>query len=1082
MVAVLLAAGAYARKVDRPKPVTDSARRPVGQVSPAPAALLTSIFAEFTFDDGVGGPDPQGWTTVDVSAAPDTFFHVDDFFGLVGDRLGPLEGGQSLWCGTGLAQGQCHYAAPPGYGHSWNQTFESMTFPVSGDVTLSFITRYDSEAGFDRTDVQYRLDAGGWATIMSLEGRGDSLVTVAVPPGSTPGTVKLRFHFLSDGSWDDEDGLWDTQGAIIIDDLTVTDTVGVVDFQNFESETPGDLITSDGRWKAGTGPSYGDFGALFDGTTVLQEDSLITNTTYLWGFFSGSTYDYSCGGYPGQLVVPYGNSAGDYIFNEIWSPMIDLSQDKDGLPVFLGDRNLTLACDVYRDLNLNAVVFYQYRVRYLVDGCESPWQTGPFLHYGDPKDWYRQTWEFTAMAGATHVQVALGVKDACVTWCGVAGDGSCHSHSPLFDNVTLSRSYDAIVVTNTNDTGRGSLRAALTSANAAPDTNVVSFNIPGAGPHIITPTSGLPTLTSPVIIDGFTQPGSSPNTNGPGQPGNAVMKIVIDGSATPPPPLGFSCIGLSGGNSTVRGVVINNYGRHGVQINSSGNAVEGCYIGVDVDAKFDEGNGFSGVYINTGENNNRIGGSAASQRNIISGNSSSGVHIAGGSSNVVEGNFIGTGRTGTTEIPNSQYGVYLGNPTASTVGGETPQERNVISGNTRDGILIFQGSNVEIANNFIGTDVSGTLPLGNGENGVEIFSTSAGTTIRVQKANTIAFNSEDGVRVGDGHQGLYRVVGNNIHSNTGLGIDVGPDGVTPNSPTDGLLDTPTLSSVVVDPGGTRFEGTVTGAPSEVLTLQFYSNTACDPSGSGEGETYLNGGDVTTDVSGNATFSFWRPILAPVGSYVTANATAGFDSSSEFSICVVAINTPTGPGVVVEPVDSASTTTATYTGTIEICIQYDEAYVPGDEMDLELLHWATTPPPAHWDTITTSVDTLLNIICGETSTLSPFILVKPNPAVGVTADPGVPSAYALHQNVPNPFNPTTTIAYDVPPGGGVVTLRVYDVAGRLVRTLVDTHQMAGRKFATWDGRNNSGLTVATGVYFYRMQAGNFVQTRKMLLLK
>jgi len=87
-----------------------------------------------------------------------------------------------------------------------------------------------------------------------------------------------------------------------------------------------------------------------------------------------------------------------------------------------------------------------------------------------------------------------------------------------------------------------------------------------------------------------------------------------------------------------------------------------------------------------------------------------------------------------------------------------------------------------------------------------------------------------------------------------------------------------------------------------------------------------------------------------------------------------------------------------------------------------------------------------------------------------------------QSVPNPFNPVTAIRYDVPAGGAEVTLRIYDVAGRLVRTLVDEQQGAGRKTATWDGRNAAGHTVATGLYFCRMQAGKFVENRKMLLLK
>jgi hypothetical protein len=105
--------------------------------------------------------------------------------------------------------------------------------------------------------------------------------------------------------------------------------------------------------------------------------------------------------------------------------------------------------------------------------------------------------------------------------------------------------------------------------------------------------------------------------------------------------------------------------------------------------------------------------------------------------------------------------------------------------------------------------------------------------------------------------------------------------------------------------------------------------------------------------------------------------------------------------------------------------------------------------------------------------------------GSTTDAGanqIPKVFALHQNVPNPFNPTTTIRYDVPAGGGHVTLKVYDVSGRVVQTLVDAVQSAGQKTARWEGRNGRGERVATGIYLYRMEAPGFVETKKMVLLR
>jgi hypothetical protein len=97
------------------------------------------------------------------------------------------------------------------------------------------------------------------------------------------------------------------------------------------------------------------------------------------------------------------------------------------------------------------------------------------------------------------------------------------------------------------------------------------------------------------------------------------------------------------------------------------------------------------------------------------------------------------------------------------------------------------------------------------------------------------------------------------------------------------------------------------------------------------------------------------------------------------------------------------------------------------------------------------------------------------------DDQVPGQYELHANYPNPFNPTTTIRYDLPASVNV-RLVIYNVRGEKVRELVNTHQPAGRHKILWDGRNSHGESVATGVYLYKIVAGEFVSTRKMTLLK
>ena len=93
----------------------------------------------------------------------------------------------------------------------------------------------------------------------------------------------------------------------------------------------------------------------------------------------------------------------------------------------------------------------------------------------------------------------------------------------------------------------------------------------------------------------------------------------------------------------------------------------------------------------------------------------------------------------------------------------------------------------------------------------------------------------------------------------------------------------------------------------------------------------------------------------------------------------------------------------------------------------------------------------------------------------------PHGFALHQNYPNPFNPITTLRYDLPENS-LVNIIIYDMLGRQVRTLVNTTQNAGYKSVIWNATNNQGNPVSAGVYLYQIHAGDFVQTKKMVLLK
>ena len=282
---------------------------------------------------------------------------------------------------------------------------------------------------------------------------------------------------------------------------------------------------------------------------------------------------------------------------------------------------------------------------------------------------------------------------------------------------TPAASAATFTVTNTDDDGPGSLRQAVRDANAAPGTDTIAFNIPGAGPHTIRPASALPTVTDPVVIDGYTQPGASPNTNPLNLGSNAVLQVELDGSGAG---AGIAGLTITAGNSTVRGLVINRFNNQradGIRLRTEGgNVIEGNFIGTDVTGTADLGNSGPGIVLDGGIDNRVVG-------NVISRNLA-GVVIQGATAtgNVIEGNFIGTDITGTADLGNSGDGIVMERGSNSVVG-------NVISNNLAAGINIFGAatSGNVIEGNFIGTDRTGRIALGQ-KNGGALSFTAAPTT------------------------------------------------------------------------------------------------------------------------------------------------------------------------------------------------------------------------------------------------------------------------------------------------------------------------------------------------------------------
>jgi uncharacterized repeat protein (TIGR01451 family) len=507
-------------------------------------------------------------------------------------------------------------------------------------------------------------------------------------------------------------------------------------------------------------------------------------------------------------------------------------------------------------------------------------------------------------------------------------------------------------VTTTEDNGDnasptpGSLRKAILDANANPGADIIDFNIPGFATKIITPPVALPAITSAVTLDATTQsPGSSlpaVEINGinAGDGVKGIRSIVgnntvrglaiysfggngieltgsgnnIEGNfiglnAASAPNLGNGETGvvISGGmNNTVGGTTaaarncISSNIAHGILVlgPASANNIRGNFIGTDAAGATAFANISDGISMVSGANNvnnNVIGGATAGAGNLISGNLGAGVRLlSAGTSNLVQGNLIGTDATGLQSVGNNGSGVEIIEAANNTVGGSTIAARNIISGNSFNGVRIngVTATGNFIQGNYIGSGIDGARPLGNRQGGIYFLNSPSSNAIGGAaggQANLIAFNGLSGVFVETGNQN--QILSNSIFSNDGLGIDLSPFGVTANDATDAdagpnnLQNFPVLTLASSAPGGMSVEGSLTSVPSTTFTIEFFSSTSCDPAGHGEGRTFLGSANVTTGAGGVAAINVIVATVPALGEAVTATATDPQGNTSEFSACI-----------------------------------------------------------------------------------------------------------------------------------------------------------------------------------------------------
>ncbi len=334
-------------------------------------------------------------------------------------------------------------------------------------------------------------------------------------------------------------------------------------------------------------------------------------------------------------------------------------------------------------------------------------------------------------------------------------------------------------VTNTTDDGSSAtcLRQVIIDAVANEEDDTINFNIPDSDPGYTTDagqsywkisvTSVLPALdpspsgnTYSITIDGTTQTTNRGDTNllGP--------EIMIDGTNAGANESGIS---ISTDDCVIRNITICNFGNEGIVIIGSENAaVYGCYIGVDATGEAAQANG-NGVVIDA-STNCLVGSNESSRRNIISGNTETGITIMGegGSGNRISGNYIGTNRSGTSALGNGVHGISIAGTGSSDDPNDNQVEGNVISGNTNHGINMDASASNDILGNYIGVNAAGDAAIANGESGITIFDASPNNAIgdgTSSGRNVISGNTTDGISISDAESEGCTIKGNYIGVN-----------------------------------------------------------------------------------------------------------------------------------------------------------------------------------------------------------------------------------------------------------------------------------------------------------------------------
>jgi hypothetical protein len=973
------------------------------------AAVDTYCIVNFDFEQ----MNWQGWTQVDNTRKVGTFITAEDFAGLGGGshgRLVPIEGLKSAWIGARPEDYPAFCNWPPGsygYGNDWLQ--ELVAWAPDTLVEISYHLICDTEPGEDIVSVGWFNGSEEiWAT---YSGVVDTIATHAIEkPYSTEWGAYYFFRFTSDGMVSDEDGLIDTDGAVIIDSITIIYDGSVFDYEDFESFAAGTVPY--GRWDARPAQTYGAYSGLFN--NLLDHDPCAVNLATVITFFNGSSW--TSGDYPFMYDTPFCHGQG--MIEEpcqdemVASPWLDLrrysagcdeNQDSDIPPGELDDMGgCMLTYSVYLDNPVENLVFHTWKVRSMdIDsGCPDRWLSDPIVrYYGDDGLYYRFEHDISNYVTSDVIQVAVGVVDMCPVWYGIYGDCAEHTPAPWFDNIKITRyatagpqwAYQGADLFQDNFPSTDEMESYV-RADMAADISPPSY--PGIVPG------------DSVVVSCW-----APNAGGLDTLGTGEARVYFHCNAW--------FLGVDGKPDIFGAQLEGNYGTYVSDNgdwtvllceparNSAGSIAPDKYC-VDLnDSLFTRG--YAVEYYFKAYDLDGVSTTLPEQAQIVPPDPC----LSGKDRfeftclpalRVVPGvlfvdDFDGRGGTpegaaqlyfeqtfrdvmaSASEMPD-RYDV---NQPSSMVGnslGSRARMSHLLAGYT---MMIWDSGDLEegtIISGEHGSDKSDDMGLLTEwldltewwRTGIMVFGDNAATDVS---------------QYGDGLHLLNDLCGTELVNSSYLEMTGGYEG--------GGVVSPLVSGL---PSG-LFDG-----------IEFYIDNGCPAFAE-------------------------LDVLAATGIGIPALGYPDFDGSPAYA------------GIISQRDNAQGADTRTE------WFGFSFMRIRNAELGVMIRNRFLFRAWRSW-------------------------LMGPAPNVDYTDDE-IPAVTALAGNFPNPFNPVTRVSFSLKKKGHV-SMRVYDVSGRLVRVLVDEVREAGAYEVVWDGLNNGGRATASGIYFCRMEADDYQRTVKMVLLR